>query len=238
MWIARDTDTPPPGNQYESGYPGPWVRGEIWANAIVGGRDSALWRGAPAGLTEHMYGHGGIGRCDEDALLIDAGLPDGNYRASVIYAPNGNETWVESEQVVATVDGMVGLALDGHCWVHRIVILPTDDEPPPPPPEPPDVSELAAKVAETTEGLLALIDVVNRQDAELEGLEHTIDAYLGRIDALEAKVADLNADVGDTMVTQAKQAEAIEAVSEAVAFGRARIDALEAKLAKVREALL
>ena len=191
MWVARDTASPPPGNQYESGYPGPWVRGGIAVGADVGAPGSPLYASAPSSLTATLEGYGGIGYVEEfEAYVTLDGLPPGNYRIEIV--TSSGEAWEMGEQVVA-VDGRTYIDLPmGTTWVHRVVVTPTDEEPPPPPPDPPSIAELTAKVGELTEGLLAMIDVVNAQDEDIQALEQAIAVHLERIGRLDAKLAKMH----------------------------------------------
>ena len=103
LWIARDTQIPPPGNGWEHGVPGPWRRGEIAVNAWAVARGAADWQAAPATLTGALYGYGGIGRCDEDKLVVSVDVPAGNYLIEVVVADGSS--WY-AEEMVINVDGM------------------------------------------------------------------------------------------------------------------------------------
>ena len=145
-----------------------------------------MYASAPSALTATLEGYGGIGYCDEYELYVDVELPAGNYTVEAIVA-EGVE-WETIEQVVA-IDGPSVAIFAGMCWVHRVVVTPTDEEPPPPPPDPPSVAELTAMVGKLTEGLLAMVDVVNAQDEDIQALETALAVHSERIGAIDAKLA-------------------------------------------------
>lgn len=185
MWIARDTRNPPPGNGYESGFPGPWVRGDILVNAQVGASGSPLHRSAPGTMTNALYGYGGVGWCKEKELTVAVDLPPGNYDVQLV---SGVALWQTVAQVIQ-IDGLTTIVFPGERWVHRVVVTPSEDEPPPPPPPPPDLTELFEEVQELK--ALQALDLIElaKQAAAITDLDRATVRLLERLGAVDDKLA-------------------------------------------------
>jgi hypothetical protein len=151
LYVARDTETPAPGNGYEHGWPGAWSR-NVTTNATC-------------------YAPKTDGRCAKD-LTVTATLPDGEYEVEVVYAPDGDtDAW--SRYLLTTMLPGTFTIPTGPCWVHRVVIVPYEPTEPVEPNEPTEPTE----PSENETSLAELRDAVKSQEEEIKALWEYVVAH-------------------------------------------------------------
>lgn len=196
MWIARDTEYPPPGNSWEHGWPGPLVRGVVsLLNVEVGKNGGALHSAQPSILAGSLYSHGGVGLCTAAQLVATVEMPAGDYDITTIWSPLTDAGWRKS-QVRVTLDGATTMPLVPQpCWVHMVIVEPASGDVEPPPPPPPDdlaeIREAIGKILIAQDDLNTSVNV--RLDSLAESVAHQLVAARTRIHALETwqdKVTD------------------------------------------------
>jgi hypothetical protein len=230
FWIGRDTVYPAPGNGWEHGYPGPWVRGKIELNAEVGSLNSPLYASAPDILRNTIFGRGGIGKCNDVSLIATTNLTPGDYDITVVWAPMNATNWQIMKQQT-TLSSPMNLSLaPGPCWVHAVIFEPKPGDVPPPPPG-------LEEIEKDLEALTLRVDEIERDVGELSGtvivnaqhisdlIEMTSDLatvvgiHASRLDALETQLAaeslrndqqDGRLDVVDVTVLALEESDALQ----------------------------
>ena len=209
MWIARDTATISDG--YNAGYPGPWIRGGIAINAAAYAPGSPEYKAAPAALTSHLYGYGGIGYSDAPTVTL-SGLPVGWYDVACIYAPGGTQSW-RQDVITVQVDGTVTLPVaTAPAWLHSIIVTPSTEAPEPPPVEPPPATELEAmrkELATARDRLTAMDAAMSAKFAQLGAMQDQLDAIDADQAQHETRMADIEADAKQERADNAARWQAL-----------------------------
>ena len=194
MWVGRDTINP--GDKWQGGWPGPWVRGSIHLhNAEVSKPGGALWSALPRTLSESLFAYIGVGLCTGAQLVATVEMPAGDYDITTIWSPLTDAGWRKS-QVRVTLDGATTMPLVPQpCWVHMVIVEPASGDVEPPPPPPPDdlaeIREAIGKILIAQDDLNTSVNV--RLDSLAQSVAHQLVAARTRIQALETwqdKVTD------------------------------------------------